>query len=175
MYTPRLTRLALTAILAFLGSGLLSAQAKIGVVSLQKALQDTAEIKQAEGELKARFGPRQDELAKMEKEIAKLEQDYQQNQTKYTEAALAELTGRIQTRQRQFQRNSQALQDDVNSVRQEVLSRVGQRLQEVIKKVAEEKALDMVVEAGNTYFYRPTLEITADVTAAYDKAYPVKK
>lgn len=161
--------------LALVWATTLSAQVKVGVVSLQKALQDTAEIKAAEADLKAKFGPRQQELASMEKEIAKLNQDLEQNQEKYNQATLTEMTSRLQLRQRQYQRNAQSLQDDVNSTRQDILNRVGQRLQEVVKKVAEEKGLDLVVDANSTYFFKPVLEITADVTKAYDIAYPAQK
>lgn len=152
-----------------------SAQLKVGVVNLQKALQDTAEIKQAEADLKARFGPRQDEIAAMEKEIAKLNQEAEANQTKYNEQTMAELVARLQTRQRQYQRNSQQLQEEVNRERQDILSRVGQRFSEVVKKVAEEKGLDLVADQNNLLFAKPALDISAEVTAAYDKAYPPKK
>lgn len=172
MKAPRPLFLILTLLL---GATLLPAQSKLGIVSLQKALQDTAEIKAAEADLKARFGPRQEELANLEKEVAKLQQDLEQNQSKYNEATLQEMSSRLQLRQRQYQRNAQSLQDDVNAVRQDILNRVGQRLQEVIKKVAEEKGLDLVVDAGNTYFFKPVLDITGDVTKAYDLAYPAKK
>ena len=175
MTAIRCTRLACLAALA-LGAALTgSAQTKTGSVNLQKALQDTAEIKQAEADLKAKFGPRQDELAQLEKETAKMQQDYEANQGKYTEAALAELAGKIQLRQRQLQRNGEALQEAVNRERQDILQRVGQRLQEVIKKVAEEKGLDLVVDSANMLFVKPALDISTDVTAAYDKAYPAKK
>jgi outer membrane protein len=48
------------------------------------------------------------------------------------------------------------------------------RMQEVVKKLAEEKGLDVVVDTSNTIFYKPSLDITAEAVAAYDKAYPVK-
>ena len=38
----------------------------------------------------------------------------------------------------------------------------------------EEKGFDVVVDASNTVFFKPALEITADALAAYDKAYPAK-
>ncbi len=152
-----------------------SAQFKVGVVNLQKALQETAEIKQAEADLKARFGPRQEEIAAMEKEIAKLNQEAEANQSKYNEQTMAELVARLQTRQRQYQRNSQQLQDEVNRERQDILSRVGQRFSEVVRKVAEEKGLDMVVDQNNLLFSKPAMDISVEVTAAYDKAYPPKK
>lgn len=156
-------------------AGAANAQLKVGVVDLQRVLQGTAEIKQAEAELQARFGPRRDELAAVEKELAKLQQDFEANQTKYTEAALADLSARIQNRQRIYQRNAQALQDEINRDRQDILNRVGQRLQEVVKKVAEAQAFDLVVDAQSTLYAKPAIDVSAAVTTAYDAAYPVKK
>ncbi len=171
----RWSRLAGLAVLALGATMTLSAQLKVGTVNLQKALQDTAEIKQAEADLKAKFGPRQEELANLEKEITKLTQEAEANQQKYNEQTMGELSARIQTRQRQYQRNSEALQDAVNRERQDILQRVGQRFQEVVRKVAEEKGLDFVVDGANMLYAKPALDISAEVTAAYDKAYPAKK
>lgn len=168
-------RLGALAAVLVLGAGPAAAQVKVGTVNLQKALQETAEIKQAEAELKARFGPRQEELAQLEKEIAKLQQEAQANQDKYTEAAMSELVSRIQMKQRQYQRNSEGLQDAVNRERQDILQRVGQRFQEVLRQVAEEKGLDIIIDVSNLLFAKDALDISAEVTAAYDKKFPAKK
>ena len=45
---------------------------------------------------------------------------------------------------------------------------------EVVKKLAEEKGYDLVVDISNTIYFKPALEITTDALAAYNKAYPVK-
>ncbi len=171
----KLMRPFLLAAAMLVATGAANAQIKVGVVDLQKVLSGTAEFKQAEADLKARFGPDQDKLAATEKELAKLQQDYETNQSKYTEAALADLAARIQIRQRQYQRNAQALQDEVTRDRQDTLSRLGQRLQEIVKKVAEAQALDLVVDAQSTLYTKPAFDISAAVTTAYDAAYPVKK
>ena len=34
--------------------------------------------------------------------------------------------------------------------------------------------MDLVVDAGQSLYFKPALEITADVIAAYNKAYPAK-
>ncbi len=177
MAFPRLMTVGAAAALLVGLSATAAAQAplKVGVVSLQKALEGTAELKQAEVDLRAKFGPRQDQLAQMEKDLAKMQQDYDGNQGKYNQAALAELSQRIQRRQLQLQRNTQALQEEVNRDRQDVLQRVGKNLQDIIKKVAEEKGLDMVVDSSAALFSKPAMDISPDVTAAYDKAFPVKK
>jgi outer membrane protein len=168
------TILAAAALLVGL-SATAAAQLKVGVVSLQNSLAATAEIKQAEIDLRTKFGPRGDELAQMQKDLAKMQQDLETNQGKFNEAALAELQQRMQRRQVQYQRNQQALQDDVNHDRQDVLARVGKNLQDIIKKVAEEKGLDLVVDSNSALYFKQPMDISADVSAAYDKAYPVKK
>ncbi len=43
-----------------------------------------------------------------------------------------------------------------------------------LKKVAEAKGVDVVVEANNTLFFKAALDITSDALVAYDKAYPAK-
>ena len=78
-----------------------------------------------------------------------------------------------QRKQRELQRLQQDLQEDVQEQRTEILQRAGTRMQEVVKKLADEKGLDIVVDSANTLFYKATFEITTEATAAYNKAYPV--
>jgi outer membrane protein len=47
-------------------------------------------------------------------------------------------------------------------------------MQEIVKKMAEERGYDVVVDVSNTVYYKPGLEITKEATAAYDKAFPPK-
>ncbi len=58
--------------------------------------------------------------------------------------------------------------------RNTILQRSGTRMTEIVKKISEEKGFDVVVDTQNTYFFKPVLEFTAEATAAYDKAYPLK-
>lgn len=175
MAFPRYKTILAAAALILGLSASASAQLKVGVVSLQKSLEGTAEIKQAEIDLRTKFGPRQDEWALMQKDLAKMQQDYESSQGKFNEQALAELGQRIQRKQVQMQRTQQALQDDITRERQDVLGRVGKNLQEVIKKVAVDKGLDLVIDSTSALYFKDPMDISADVTVAYDKAYPVKK
>ena len=44
---------------------------------------------------------------------------------------------------------------------------------EVVKKLAEEKGLDLIVDTTTTLYFKPAMDLTNDAIAAYDKAYPV--
>lgn len=151
--------------------GVSSAQVKVGIINIQKAILETADIKKAQAALEAKYRPRQQELEKFQKELA----DIQAQLEKATnQQAAQELQARGQRRQREAQRIAEDLQGDVDRERNEVLQGAGARMTAVIKKLAEDKGLDMVVDVSNTLYFKPALELTTEAIAAYDKANPAK-
>ena len=72
-----------------------------------------------------------------------------------------------------MQRISEDLQADAERMRDEILSKSTEKMVEVVKKMAEEKGFDMVVDAQVALYFKPAMDLTADATAAYNKAYPV--
>lgn len=156
--------------LAGIGAGAANAQVKIAVINTQKALLDTDEIKKDQLDLQNKFKPRQDEMVKLQKELEDIQT--QLNSGKLNELGTQELQSEGQRKQRELQRMQQDLQEDVERERTDILQRAGTRMQEVVKKLADEKGLDIVVDSTNTIFFKAPLEITAEATAAYNKAYP---
>jgi outer membrane protein len=152
----------------------LPAQQKVAIINSQAAVSETAEIKKAQAALEARFKPRQAEMEKLQKEIADLQNQLQTSQGKLSPQAEQNIQIQGQRKQRELQRLSEDLQGDVDRERNDILSRVGNRMQDVVKKLAEERDLDVVVDTSNTVYFKPALEITKEATAAYDKAYPPK-
>jgi outer membrane protein len=158
----------------FFSSSLATAQTKIGVVNFQKAILDTAEIKKASTDLQNKYKPRQDALEKVQRELTDIQTQLQASQGKLSASGEADLQARGQRKQREAERLNQDLQDDVNNERNVVLQRAGGRMTEIVKKIADEKGLDIVVDVTNAISFKPALEITVEATAAYDKAYPLK-
>jgi outer membrane protein len=160
------------ALLLFAVVGALSAQSKVAIINTQQAVGETADIKKAQGELEAKFKPRQAEVEKVQKEIASLQQQLQTGQGKLTPQAEQNLQMTGQRRQRELQRLTEDLQTDVDRERNDILQRVGGRMQQVVQKLAEERGLDVVLDVSNTVYFKPALDITKEATAAYDKAFP---
>jgi len=161
----------LFAVLALAGVGMANAQVKIAVINTQKALLETDEIKKAQREMEATFKPRQDQMVKLQKALEDIQA--QLNSGKLNELGMQELQSEGQRKQRELQRMQQDLQEDVEHERTDILQRAGARMQEVVKKLAVEKGVDIVVDSANTIFFKAPLEITTEATAAYNKAYPV--
>ena len=152
----------------------LLAQAKVAIVNMQRAVIETAEIKKAQGEMEAKYRPRQAQMEKLQGEIRQVQQQLQSMAGKLTPTAEQDLNIQAQRKQKELQRLGEDLQADVDRERNDILGKTSQRMQEIVKKLAEEKALDVVVDVNSTIFFKPALELTAEAIAAYDKAYPPK-
>jgi len=151
-----------------------SAQNKIGVIDLRRAILDTAEIKKTSNDMQAKFKPRQDALEKAQRELSDLQAQAQSSQGRLSPQGEADLTARGQRKEREVTRLTQDLQDDVNHERDAIIQSAGQRMTEIVKKLLEEKGLDLIVDTTNLVAFKPTLEITNEAIAAFDKAYPLK-
>jgi len=162
----------LIAVFALASIGTASAQMKIAVINTQKALLETEEIKKAQLGMEAKFKPRQDQMVKLQKDLTDIQT--QLNSGKLNELGTQELTAEGQRKQRDLQRLQQDLQEEVERERTDIIQRAGSRMQEVVKKLADEKGLDIVVDSANTVFFKATFEITSEATAAYNKTYPAK-
>ena len=149
------------------------AQAKIAVVNFQQAIQDTQELKKAQNDLVAKFKPRQDELDKTNQDLNDLQTMLQNSQGKLSLAKEADLQAQAQRKQREAERMSQDLQDDLQKERDTTIQRMGSRMTEVVKKLMDEKGLDAIFDVSGIVAFKNALNLTADATAAYDKAYPV--
>jgi outer membrane protein len=159
------------ALLAF--SRLAPAQTKVGVINLQRAVFECAEIKKADQDMPGKFKARQDEIDQLNKEIAAIAQQLQTNQGKLTPQQESDLTAQGQRKQRDVQRKQEDLNNDAQAYRNDILSKSSQKMTEVVKKIAETKGLDLVVDTSTALYFKPAMDITQEAVTEYDKAYPV--
>ena len=151
-----------------------NAQVKVAIVDVQRAILGTAEIKKAQSELETKYRPRQEAMAKIDKELQQIQGQLQSMAGKLTPAAEQDLQTQGQRKQRDLQRLNEDLQGDVDRERNEILQKASRNMTDVIKKLAEEKTLDVVIDKANTLFAKDALDITTDAIASYDKTYPAK-
>ncbi len=146
--------------------------AKVAIINFQKAAADTQEIKKAQAALQAKYQPRQQQIDALQRELQNIQQ--QLNTPNLTPDREAQLRADGTQKQKQAQRLNEDLTADFNAERQDVLGRAGRQMTDIVKKLAEERGFDVVLDVTNTVYAKPALDITPDATAAYDKAYPAK-
>lgn len=149
-----------------------SAPAKVAIINAQKAVADTQEIRKAQTTLEAKYRPRQQAIENLQRELQSIQQ--QLNAPNLAPDREAQLRADGTQKQKQLQRLGEDLQSDVNTERQDILGRAGRQMADVVKKIAEQRSIDIVIDVTNTIYFKPALDITADATAAYDRAYPPK-
>jgi len=151
------------------------AQTKVAVISLQRAVLESDEVQKTFAALEAKFKPQQQKIEALQRDIEGIRQQLQAGAGKLTPSAEADLTAQGQKKQRDLQRMSDDLQGDFNTERTEIGNASVKKMAEVVKKLAEEKGYDVVVDTSNTVYYKPALDVTAEALAAYNKQYPAPK
>ncbi len=165
----------LVAALAISGAPAVAQQigpAKVAIINAQKAVADTQDIKKAQAALEAKYRPRQQEIQTLQQQLQSIQQQLATPNLAPDKEAQLRSDGVL--KQKELQRLGEDLQTDVNNERQDILGRAGRQMTEIVKKIAEERGFDVVMDITNTLYYKPALDITAEATAAYDKAYPPK-
>jgi outer membrane protein len=149
-----------------------SAQLKVAVVNVQKAMLDSDEMKKVSAEIEAKYKPRQDELQKLNNELQSIQTQLQN--PKLTPQQQNDLQVQGTRKQRDAQRMSDDLQQEFDRERQDILAKSAQKMQDVVKKVAEDKGYDIILDISQTLYFKPVLDITDEALVAYNKAYPAK-
>ena len=155
-------------------TGTAFAQVKVGVVDMRRAILESAEIKKASAELEVKYKPRQEEGQRLQKQLSDIQAQLQSGQGKLSQSQEADLQLQGQRRQRELQRISDDLQADVDRDRNDILGKAQANMQAIVKKLAEDKGFDVVVDAQTTLYYKGALDVTADAITAYNAAHPVK-
>jgi len=150
------------------------AQSKVAVIDLQQALFDTAEIKQANAEMTAKYKQRDDALEALKVQGATAQKKLQDGQDTLSDDQQTALQEQIAKIQRDVQRQTEDLQSDVQKDQDEILGKAQARMVEVVKKISEERGYDVVMDVHSLPYFKPASDITKDATAAYDQAYPLK-
>jgi outer membrane protein len=149
-------------------------QTKVAIIDMREAVNGTAEVKKAVAALEAKFKPRQAEAQKLSAELQEIRSKLESLQGKLTPQGEQDLVTQGQRKERDFRRIQEDLEADVNREQQEVGGRALERMRAVVKKLAEEKQLDVVVDVGQTIYAKPALDVTKDAVAAYDKTHPAQ-
>ena len=152
------------------------AQQKIAVINMQDALVATKDGQKAVNDLRAKYGPKDQELQKRSQELTAKQEQYRKTQNTISEAAKATLEREIDTLQRSMQRDADDVKQDMDADQQRMVNELVQKMMQVISKYAADNqftaVFDVSQQPNNILYASNTADITQDVIALYDKAAP---
>lgn len=146
------------------------AEAKVGYVDMQKAIQSTSAGKKAKTELEGEFNKKKKELEKKEADLKKMGEDLEKKKSVLSEEALGKKQAEFQEEMLKYREVVGKSQLEIQKKERELTAPILDKMKKVIAKLAKDKGYTMVIENSQMVLYAtPDADMTDDVVKAYEK------
>ncbi len=147
---------------------------KIGVISIQTAILSTAEGKKAMADLQKKYQPRQQEIQKDNQDIQAISDQLQKQAATLSDEEQRRLNRDLEEKQKHLKRTSEDAQADFSTDREEMFSRIGQKMMKVISDYARQNGFTLILGSDQVpvYFATTEMELTSQIVKLYDAANP---
>lgn len=166
------------AIWSQVGSTGAPAPSKVGTISLQAAIVNTAEGKQASAELQTQFAARSTELQNLQKQIKDIQAKLQSRQQVLSEGESGRLQREAERLTGTLQRKQQYFQEDLNAAQQDMMNNIGPKLADVLSKYSKENGYSVILDTSSqqtpVVYGAPQVDVTEEITKLYDQSHPAK-
>lgn len=167
-------------------AGAPSAAYKIGIVNIQQVIAETAEGKEAFAQLRKKYAPRQADLQKQQQAVEDLRNRIQRQATTLSDTERLRLSRELAEKQKLYSRAAEDAQSDFQDDRQDVITRIGQKMVRVIDQYAKANGYELVLDAQipvysesqnysgqlQVYYAGPGVDISKEIIRRYDAQYP---
>lgn len=161
MIRIRSAQLALI-LLALTSGASFAAETKVGVVTLDRLMQESPQGKAVAEALQAEFGDKQRELVNQQKDLRAMEEKLNRDRAVMSESERADLEEKARNLQQKYQRRLAEVEDDYNSRRGKELGNLQRVIVREVQAYAKDGNFDLVIGAG-VIWASPTTDITAAV------------
>lgn len=163
-------QIALIASLLMAASLVHAADAKIGFVDMQKAIQSTAAGKKAKSELEGEFNKKKKELEKKEADLKKMGEDLERKKSVLSEEVLSKKQAEFQEEMMKYRDVVGKSQLEIQKKERDLTAPILDKMKKTIEKVAKEKGYSMILENSQmVLFATADADLTDEVIKAYEK------
>ncbi len=146
------------------------AQVRIGVVDLQRALNETEDGRRAKARLKKLFKQRQDELDHRQGEIKAMKEEIEKNQKVWSRDVLQKRVEEFQKIYVELQSQYVEFQRELGEQETEATQRILARMEQILRRVGQAESYTMIVERneGGVAWAPANLDLTDVVIQRYN-------
>lgn len=167
-----MNRILIVALGLLLSAGPAAAQAKIGYVDLQRALNEVEEGKAAKALLKKDFDEKQRQLDAKKTEFEKLRGDFEKQAVVMNEQARRDKAADLDKRAMELQQIYQQLQGELMKREQEITGGIFGKMRTLVRELAEADGIAVVLEANNLVYAQPSLDLTNELIRKFNARHP---
>lgn len=140
------------------------AQSKIGFVSSERVLRESAPAAKAQKKLEKEFEKRDQDLQRLAKQLQGMQENLEKNAVTMSEADRRNKEREFSELNREFQRRQREFREDVNQRRNEELATVLERANKAIRELAEAEKYDAILQ--DAIYINPRVDLTEKVIKA---------
>ena len=146
------------------------ADQKIGLVDLQRALNEVDEGKAAKARLKSEFDQKQKVLDEKQNEFQKLRADFEKQSGVLAEAARREREEDLNRRMMDLQSTFAQLQRELSERERDVTRGIFDKMSSIVRELAEKEGFTIVLERNDAgvVFAPPSIDLTNELVRAYN-------
>lgn len=148
------------------GTAALAEELKIGYVSAERILRDSAPAKAAEQKLSQEFAKRGKDLQDMDAKLKAMVDKLDKDSPILSDAERNKRQHELQDMDREFQRRKREFQEDLNQRKNEEFQNLLERAQRIVKQLAEQEKFDLILQ--DALYVGPHIDITDKVLRALD-------
>jgi outer membrane protein len=141
------------------------AEMKVGVVDMQRALNECEAGKKAKDQVKAKFERSQEQLRKQREDLDRMKGDYDKKALVLRDEERRNLEKDLETRSLDFKRKYEDFQRDLKRTDAELTSSIVEELYDIVKDYGQQKGYSLVLEAssGALLYNDKALDVTDDI------------
>ena len=147
-------------------------QAKVAVIFLQAALDQTTEGQRSYADLKKKYEPKRLQLDQLTSEIENLQKDLQAQGGALTDAERARRAKTIEDKKKHAQRFAEDTQNDFQQAMQEQYSTLAAKVYKVLVAYAQQNGYTLVLDGSQQQrpllYLNPATDITKAIVDAYN-------
>lgn len=151
---------AVAAVCVLLFAPLASAQTKIAVVDVQRAVMQTEDGLRAQATLKKLFDSRQQELNKKQVDLGKQKEEIDKQAKVMSQGALQKRAEEWQKAMMELQAVFVEYNKELEKKQKELTDPIVEKVLGIVKRIATSENFDMVVERQFAHYYRQDLDLT---------------
>ncbi len=140
------------------------ADVKVGFVNGQRVVNESPQAAKAKKKLEKEFEKRDQDLQKMAKQLQATQENLEKNGVTMSESDRRTKEREFNDINREFQRRQREFREDLNLRQKEEMSGIYERVNKVIKQVAESEKYDIIVQEA--VYVSPRIDLTEKVIKA---------
>ncbi len=147
---------------------------KIAVVDMERLQNQSKAFQRERAKLKKKFDAMQKKLKDEEQAIRKLEEDYNKQSMMLSLDAKQDKRRDLERKKRHYKYLYEDFTKEIKDEEEDATKAVGKDLEKILENIAKKEGFIIILERRTLglIYYADTIDITDQVTEAYDKAKP---